>query len=62
MSVDRLFLADETDVFIMRTDPNPDVVLSVLDSHGAKIKTYSRRPLFTDFLEMKRRMPGILPK
>jgi hypothetical protein len=52
-------LSDELVVIGVRTDPEPNEILTRLDCERAVVQAYARRPEPTQLLEMKRRVPRI---
>ena len=53
-------LAKQAIVVSMAANPEPDEPVGRVDGQGSVVSADPRRPEAPDFLEMKRRMPGIL--
>jgi hypothetical protein len=49
-------LFDKSFILIMRTKPNPDEILSILDCKRPVMSPSSRRPKLADFFEVQRRV------
>ena len=55
-------LAEESVVFAVRPNPEPDDSVGRIDSHSPVVQSYASRPLAARLFEMERRMPRVCLK